>query len=61
MTHKAAWSFTVPTTTEQEANISQVYIAAQENARRREAVRHLHGQVGAVLHVMYSEPRWNET
>ena len=40
-----------------KTRLDSVVIAAQENARRREAARHLMRQAGAVLHVMYSEPR----
>ena len=38
-----------------QTRFDAVVIAAQENARRREAARHLTGQVGAVLHQLYSE------
>ena len=37
--------------------LNQVQIAAQENAKRREAARHSIGQTAAVLHMLYSPER----
>ena len=40
-----------------QIRLDAVVLAAQENSRRREAARHLTGQVGAVLHQLYPQER----